>query len=132
MGYIDLATLEPDTAYTFDLKLPTGYRSLDEITQISATVSGGNLVQRTMSVSEIKILNDANNDIELLTNIINNVTVVGAQEAVESLSNGSVIAQIDASRLSAAQGQQSVEVDFIIPSTDAAYVKGVYTVNIKK
>ncbi len=132
VGYIDLATLETDTTYTFELKLPTGYRSLDEITHISTTVSGSNLVQRTMSVSEIKILNDANNDIELLTNHINNVIVVGEKEAVESLSNGSVIAQIDAARLSAAQGQQSVEVDLIIPSTNAAYVKGVYTVNIKK
>lgn len=132
VGYIDLATLETGKAYTFELKLPTGYRSLDEVTQITATVSGDNLTERTMTVSEIKILNDANGEIRLLTNHISNVTVVGEKTAVDSLSGGSVIAQIDASRLSAAHGQQSVEVDFIIPSTDKAYVKGVYTVNIRK
>ena len=132
VGYIDLATLETDSDYIFDVKLPTGYRSLDELTQISVKVSGENLTERTMSVSEIKILNDANGEIRLLTNHISNVTVVGEKSAVDSLSGGSVIAQIDASRLSAAQGQQSVEVDFIIPSTDKAYVKGVYTVNIRK
>lgn len=132
VGYIDLATLTPDETYTFDLKLPTGYRSLDEVTQVSATVSGENLAERTLSVSEIKILNDSNGTIELMTDVINNVVVIGEKSAVDSLSNGSVIAQLDASRLTAAQGQQSVEVDFIIPSTDAAYVKGAYTVTIKK
>ena len=77
-------------------------------------------------------MKDAEGDIQLLTKVINNVTIVGEKSAVEKLSAGSVIAQIDAATLTAAQGQQSVEVDFLIPPTDAAYVKGVYTVNIKK
>ena len=132
VGYIDLATLETDEKYVFDLKLPTGYRSLDEVAQISAVISGENLAERVMNVSEIKILNDADGDIQLLTKVINNVSIIGEKSAVEKLSAGSVIAQIDAATLTAAQGQQSVEVDFIIPSTNAAYVKGVYTVNIKK
>ncbi|MBR4035177.1 MAG: hypothetical protein IKJ05_00410 [Oscillospiraceae bacterium] len=132
VGYIDLATLKTGEKYTFDLKLPSGYRSLDEVAQISATVSGDNLTERVMNVSEIKIINDSTGDIQLLTKVINNVTIVGEKSAVDSLSAGSVIAQIDAATLSAAQGQQSVEVDFLIPSTEAAYVKGVYTVNIKK
>lgn len=132
VGYIDLATLKTDENYTFDLKLPTGYRSLDEVAQITATISGSNLTERVMNVSEIKVINDADNTIQLMTNHINNVTIIGEKQAVEKLSAGSVIAQIDAATLSAAQGQQTVEVDFIIPSTDAAYVKGVYTVTIKK
>ncbi len=132
VGYIDLATLKTGENYTFDLKLPTGYRSLDEVAQITATISGSNLTERVMNVSEIKVINDAENTIQLMTNHINNVTIVGEKQAVENLSAGSVIAQIDAATLSAAQGQQTVEVDFIIPSTDAAYVKGVYTVTIKK
>ncbi len=130
-GYIDLSTLQTDTPYVIDIKLPTGYRNMDELAQVNATVSGENLVERSVNVDEIKILNDANNSIQVLTQIISNVTVIGEKEVVEKLSNGSVIAQIDASRLSAAQGQQTVEVSFIIPSTDKAYVKGVYTATIK-
>ena len=84
-----------------------------------------------MSVSEIKVINDAENLIEVLTQVINNVTIVGETQAVEELSIGGVIAQIDASRLTAAQGQQSVQVSFIIPSTDKVYVKGVYNVTIR-
>lgn len=130
-GYVDLATLQTDQPYVLDIKLPTGYRSMDDIKQVNATVSSANLTERSVNVDEIKILNDANGSIQVLTQIISNVTVVGEKEVVEALSHGSVIAQIDASRLSAAQGQQTVEVSFIIPSTDKAYVKGVYTATIK-
>jgi len=130
-GYIDLSTLQTDQPYVLDIKLPTGYRSMDDITQVNATVSSENLTERIINVDEIKILNDANGSIQVLTQIISNVHVMGDKEAVEALSSGSVIAQIDATRISAAQGQQTVEVSFIIPSTEKAYVKGVYTATIK-
>lgn len=131
VGYIDLATLETDEQYAFEVKLPTGYRSMDDVSRIYATISSTNLVERTVSVSDIKVINDANQSIQILTQVISNVTVVGEKEVVESLSSGSIIAQIDASRLSAAQGQQTVEVSFIIPSTANAYVKGTYTATIR-
>ena len=132
VGYIDLATLELDQKYTFELKLPAGCRSLDEVTQILVEVSGKNLAQRVMTVTEIKVINDPEASIKVMTKTIGNVTVIGDKDAVESLSEGGVIAQIDAATLTAAQGQQTVEVDFVIPSTDKAYVKGVHTVTIKK
>ena len=132
VGYIDLATLELDQKYTFELKLPAGCRSLDEVTQILAEVSSENLSQRVMNVTEIKVINDADNAIKVMTKTINNITIIGEKEAVEGLSAGGVIGQIDAATLTAAQGQQTVEVDFVIPSTDKAYVKGVHTVTIKK
>ena len=131
-GYIDLATLKLDEKYTFELKLPSGYRSLDEVAQVLVEVSGKNLEERVMNVSEIKVINDADGAIQVMTKAINNVTVLGDKAAVEALSNGGVIAQLDAAKLTAAQGQQNVEVDFIIPSTDKVYVKGVHTVTIKK
>ena len=131
-GYIDLATLKLDEKYTFELKLPSGYRSLDEVAQVLVEVSGKNLEERVMNVSEIKVINDADGTIQVMTKTINNVTVLGDKAAVEALSEGGVIAQLDAAKLTAAQGQQNVEVDFIIPSTDKVYVKGVHTVTIKK
>ena len=131
-GYIDLATLKLDEKYTFELKLPSGYRSLDEVAQVLVEVSGKNLEERVMNVSEIKVINDADGTIQVMTKTINNVTVLGDKAAVEALSEGGVIAQLDAAKLTAAQGQQNVEVNFIIPSTDKVYVKGAHTVTIKK
>lgn len=131
VGYIDLATLETDTPYSFNLQLPTGYRSMDQVSRVSATISGTNLVQKTMNVSEIKVINDPSGSIEVLTDAIKDVVVVGEKSAVEALTGGSVIAQIDAGKLELATGQQTVEVNFVIPSTGAAYVKGTYTVSIR-
>ena len=130
-GYIDVTELITNEQYTFDLKLPLGYRSLDEVKQVFATVSGRNLDEKVIDVSEIKVINDPDDKIEVLTEEIKDVVIVGDKSVIDNISKGSVIAQIDAARLPAAKGQQSVEVEFIIPSTDKAFVKGIYTVTIK-
>ncbi len=131
VGYIDLSTLETDKPYEFDVTLPTGYRSMDDVKKVIATISGANLTEKNVNVSEIKIINDPDGKIEVLTSVINNVVLVGEPDAIENLSVGGVIAQIDAARLSLAQGQQSVSASFIIPSTDRVFVKGSYTVSIR-
>ena len=131
VGYIDLSTLETDKPYEFAVTLPTGYRSMDDVKKVIATISGANLTEKNVNVSEIKIINDPDGKIEVLTSVINNVVLVGEPDAIENLSVGGVIAQIDAARLSLAQGQQSVSASFIIPSTDRVFVKGSYTVSIR-
>lgn len=130
-GYIDLNALEPDKDYVFDLSLPNGCRSMDAVTQITASVSGVNLAQKTIDVTEISVINDRDGNVDVVTDTIKGVTVIGDKGAVEKLQSGDVIAQIDMSKLSAAVGQQTVEVSFVIPSTDRVYVMGKYTVNIR-
>lgn len=122
---------KPTNPYEFDVTLPTGYRSMDDVKKVIATISGANLTEKNVNVSEIKIINDPDGKIEVLTSVINNVVLVGEPDAIENLSVGGVIAQIDAARLSLAQGQQSVSASFIIPSTDRVFVKGSYTVSIR-
>ena len=131
VGYIDLKTLEQDRPYVFDVTLSSSYKNMDDVTQISATVSSENIASKKVQVSEIKLLNQGQQNIEILTKSISNVEIVGDAAVVEVLSNGSVIAQIDASQVSLAQGQQTVEVDIIIPSTDKAYARGTYYATIK-
>ena len=130
-GYIDLKTLETERPYVFDVTLSGSYKNLDEISQISATVAQDNLAAKTVSVSEIKILNQGQQTVEVLTKTISNVQIAGEKDVIESLSAGSVIAQIDMSKVSLAQGQQTVEVDIIIPSTSKAYARGTYYATIK-
>jgi YbbR domain-containing protein len=131
IGYIDLKTLETDRPYVFDITMAANYRNMDDVTQISATVSHEGLTSKTVTIQEIKVLNQGNQNVEVLTQKISNVEIVGETSVVEALSDGSVIAQIDMSHVSLAQGQQTVEVDVIIPSTGKAYAKGTYYVTIK-
>ena len=130
-GYIDLSTLELDKAYVFDIKLPSGYKNVKEVEKISATVSPDNLTSKSVSVKEIKVINAGEQKVEMLTEIINHVEIVGDKEVVEKLTGDDVIAQLDMTQVALAQGQQTVEVEMIIPSTDAAFVRGTYYVTIK-
>ena len=131
VGYIDLGTLEADSPYVFDITLPAGYKNVKEVAQISATVSGEKLDSKSVSVKEIKLINAGEQKVEILTEVINHVEIVGEKSVVEELSADDVIAQIDMTQVALAQGQQTVEVDIIIPSTDKAFVRGTYYVTIK-
>ncbi len=130
-GYIDLKTLAFDSPYVFDLTTQTGYRFLDGITEISATVSAEDIGRKNVSVSEIKIINQGSQHVEVLTEVIHNVEIVGKASVVEELEGDSVVAEIDMTKVSLAQGQQTVAVEIIIPSTHEAYARGTYYATIK-
>ena len=131
VGYIDLSTLETDKPYVFDVNLPSGYKNVKDLSQISATVSAENLGSKSISVKEIKVINAGEQNIEVLTEIINHVEIVGDKEVVNALKADSVIAQLDMAQVALAQGQQTVEVDIIIPSTNAVFARGTYYVTIR-
>ena len=130
-GYIDLKTLAFDSPYVFDLTTQTGYRFMDGLTELSATISAEGISRKNISVSEIKVLNQGSQKVEVLTDVINNVEIVGAAADVEALTDDSVVAEIDMTKVSLAQGQQTVAVDIIITSTHAADARGTYYVTIK-
>lgn len=130
-GYIDLKTLAFDSPYVFDVTTQTGYKFLDGITEISATVSADGISRKNVSVSEIKVVNQGDREVEVLTDAINNVEIVGEEAAVEALDGENIVAEIDMTKVSLAQGQQTVAVDIIIPSTNKAYARGTYYVTIK-
>ena len=131
-GYIDLNTIEMDKPYVFDVNLPAGYKNIKEIEQISATVSSDNIDTKSISVNEIKLINAGEQKIEVLTEVINHVEIVGEKSAVKRIDDSKVIAQIDMAKVSLAQGQQTVEVQIIIPSETSVFARGTYYATIKK
>ena len=131
VGYIDLGTLEIDSPYVFDISLPSGYKNVKQVSQISATINGEKLDSKSVTVKEIKVINSGDQKVEVLTEAINHVEIVGDKAVVEKLEADKVIAQLDMTKVALAQGQQTVEVDVIIPSTDAAFVRGTYYVTIR-
>ena len=86
---------------------------------------------KNVSVSEIKIINQGDREVEVLTDVIHNVEIVGEASAVEALTGDNIVAEIDMTKVSLAQGQQTVAVDIVIPSTDAVYARGTYYATIK-
>ena len=89
------------------------------------------MARKNISVSEIKVINQGNRQVEVLTDVINNVEIVGKKSVVDKLSGDSIVAEIDMTKVSLAQGQQTVQVEIIIPSTSEAYARGTYYATIK-
>lgn len=131
IGYVDVKKLEMDSPYMFQLILPKGYKNIKNVKEVYATVSSENMTSKKVDVKEIDILNKGQQDVEIITEVIKSVEIVGEKSVIDTISDSNVIAQLDMSQVSLAQGQQTVEVDIIIPSTNAAYAKGTYTVTIK-
>lgn len=131
IGYVDVKKLEMDSPYMFQLILPKGYKNIKNVKEVYATISSENMTSKKVDVKEINILNKGQQDVEIITEVIKSVEIVGEKSVIDTISDSNVIAQLDMSQVSLAQGQQTVEVDIIIPSTNAAYAKGTYTVTIK-
>lgn len=130
-GYIALDVLELNKPYVFDVNLPSGYKNIKDVAQISATISDDNIDSKSISVKEIKLINEGEQNVEILTEVINHVELVGDKTALKELTASQVIAQIDMSKVSLAQGQQTVEVDIIITSSSKVFARGTYYATIR-
>ena len=60
--------------------------------------------------------------------MVNDVTVYGPADEIESLSADSVIAQIDCQSVNLTVGQQTIPVTIQIPSSTRMFATGSYTV----
>ncbi len=130
-GYIDLKNIQLDTPYDFVVEYPLGYMPLDTVTNISASISSNNILEKSVTVSDIRIVNGSEDDIEIVTTEITNVILIGSKSVVNDIEGTQVIAQIDASKISLTQGTQTATVEFIIPSSEEVFVKSSHTVTIR-
>ena len=131
VGYVDLAAFKMGEVYTFDVKLPSGYVNLDNVETITVTFPRENITSKKVNVSDIRLQNvPSNYNITVVTNRINDVTVIGPTEEVEALLAGSVIAVVDVSQINIEKGSYNVPVFFNVTSNDSTWVVGNYTVLI--
>ncbi|WP_367924352.1 YbbR-like domain-containing protein [uncultured Ruthenibacterium sp.] len=130
-GYIDLAKFQLGTSVDLDLELPEGLRNIDSVQQVTVSFNTLGFSTRTISVSEIRVVNAASGTtVTPSVARINNVTLIGREDELEELSESSVVAQIDASptNISVTKGQQNMEVQIIVPGTETVFATGTYTV----
>ena len=81
-----------------------------------------------LELQHIRVVNQpANREVEVLTQRIHDVNLIGLAEDVAALSAGSVIAEIDAGDLALSEGQQTVPVTIRIPGSSTVFAVGSYT-----
>ena len=93
----DLAReFEPGRDYQRLVELPAGVVSVDDVTSVTLSFDTSDLASTTLNLSQIRAINvPSGYEVEILSSVVNDVTVYGPADEIESLSADSVIAQID-------------------------------------
>jgi Uncharacterized protein conserved in bacteria len=129
VGYIDLQSFQLGGEYTFEIELPPSYANINSVKTVTVLFSSEGLSTRNITVSDIRVINQPENyNIEVQTSRVSSVQFIGPSNELSLLSQTSIVAQIDAAYITIERGQQTVPVQFVIPSTDKVFASGVYTV----
>ena len=126
----DLAReFEPGRDYQRLVELPAGVVSVDDVTSVTLSFDTSDLASTTLNLSQIRTINEPSGyEVEILSSVVNDVTVYGPADEIESLSADSVIAQIDCQSVNLTVGQQTIPVTIQIPSSIRMFATGSYTV----
>jgi Uncharacterized protein conserved in bacteria len=131
VGYVDLTTFEIGKEYEFVIELPSGLVNRGSNT-VTVTFPKEDISTKKINVTDIRIENEPlNYEVNVLTSMISDVTVIGQTRDVEELLPTSVIAIVDFSQISISSGQYSVAVKFIITANNTTWVAGSYTVIVE-
>lgn len=132
IGYVDMASLDLNGTYEFDLTLPSGYVKLDDEEKVTVKFNTEGMSSLKMTVSDIRISNMPEGyEAKIITDKITGVTVIGETGALSKLVPGSLTAVIDGSQLKPDLATQTVPVSVIIPSSSAVWAVGAYTVSVE-
>lgn len=128
----DLSTFQLGKSYPLALQLPTGLISQEGITAVNLTFDTEGLTQKTVDVSNIRVVNSAvEGSVSVVTNKIRSVTLIGPEEELEQLSSNQVEAQILGQDITVTGGQQNVPVQIVVPASSHIFAVGSYTATVQ-
>lgn len=129
LGYIDMRTLTPGSTFNYDVVLPDGFLNIKNVNSVILRFSMDDYGQTELKTSNINLLNKpANYDVEVLTESISNITVVGPAERVQTISSEDLIAELDLSNYELSEGQYNLGVDIVLPGDEGVWAVGSYSV----
>ena len=132
IGYVDMASLDLNGTYEFDLTLPSGYVKLEDADKVSVKFNTEGMSSLKMTVTDIRVSNVPEGyEAKVLIDKISGVTVIGETDALAKLVSGSLTAVIDGAQLKPENSTQTVPASVIIPSSSAVWAVGTYTVSVE-
>jgi len=134
LGFIDLRTLTPTTnIFTFDVDMPTAsVINLDNIFTVTVNFHASGWDEAFFTVENIEFLNiPSRYDVELLTDTIPGVHMVGGAAEIEELSADDIIATIDLSERVISPGQFRLPVRISAPTRGFVWAAGEYSVVVQ-
>ena len=125
-GFINLARVQLGKAETLKIQLSEGLVNVDDVQEATVTFdTSGYGEPRAITVSDIRVVNAPSGvDVKVITESINNVTLVGEAEELAAISPSDVIAQVDASAQNITvkgSGQQQFSAQIIVTGTKTVF-----------
>lgn len=118
-----------DRDYQRQIELPTGLVSQDGSNTVTLSFDTDGMAKTTLNISNIRPVNTPSNyEVEILSSMVNGVTLYGPEDKIEALSADSVQALLDCSSVSLTAGQQTLPVTIQVPSSSQIFATGSYTV----
>lgn len=133
LGYIDLRTLDIGSRYDFDIVLPSGFKSLEDVSKVTVKFDKTGLSSKRFNINKFNVINAPDEyDVSMVTKSLSNVKIVGGKDVIDKLSSRDLVASIDL--LNDAQitqeGQLSVPVQISAADGKFAWAVGEYNVVI--
>ena len=131
IGYIDLRELEIGKTFSFSLKVPSGYKNVDQVDSVDVSFDSGNWGARKFSIDDIKLNNvPAEYEVRVDSQAIRDVRFVGLVDYLNNLDVADITATSDLSNVSVKEGKQWVPVSIGIINKDGVWAVGEYKCSI--
>lgn len=127
IGYVDLSEVIPGFVQVFDISLPAGFISVENLRSVGVSFSGENLTEAYFNVSQITPVNvPINYDVTINTAQLFGVRIIGSSEVMETLTAKDIVAEIDFSERELSTGSSSLPVSISVPGRKLAWAVGEY------
>ncbi len=129
IGYVDLSEVTPGFVQVFDISLPTGFISVENLRSVGVSFGGEGLTEAYFNVSQITPVNvPINYDVTINTTQLFGVRIIGSSEVMETLTAKDIVAEIDFSERELSTGSSSLPVSISVPGRKLAWAVGEYAV----
>ena len=127
IGYVDLSEVTPGFVQVFDISLPTGFISVENLRSVGISFGGEGLTEAYFNVSQITPVNvPINYDVTINTTQLFGVRIIGSSEVMETLTAKDIVAEIDFSERELSTGSSSLPVSISVPGRKLAWAVGEY------
>jgi len=134
VGKIDFAKLDIDSnVFTFELKLPSGVVSTGNVTAVTATVNTSDLQVKYLTVTNIQVgkVNLADKHVEIITQSIANVKIIGKRSEIRSIAGKDLTAYVDVTGQESLTGEAQAPVLISSERYPSCWANGSYMASVK-
>ncbi|MEG0663955.1 MAG: hypothetical protein RR483_02520, partial [Clostridia bacterium] len=132
IGDVNMNEVTLDYKKDFNLQLPTGYISLDNIEKINFTFNSEKFSSKTISVKKFNILNvPQGKTATVISKVVYNVNIIGEVNALNLISADDAYGEIDLADKSVENGQWNFTAMVKIPDKGLVWSTGKYQVTVK-